>query len=436
MSNPNPSSPDARHIALDLLQAVLVRLRLLDEAFEAEHSIRDLEDRDRAFLRLLVATTLRRLGQIDNLLARCLDKPLPLKAARAYDVLRLGACQLLFLDTAPHAAISTSVNLLKRTALGGYAGLVNAVLRRLDREGRQWVAEQDAASLNTPAWLWRSWTNAYGEDTARAIATAHLREAPTDFTTAADPTIWAELLDGEIMPTGSIRRTSGGDITRLPGFDEAAWWVQDMAAALPVKLLGDVKDLRIGDLCAAPGGKALQLAAAGAHVTAVDRSAPRMRRLTANMERLGLEADVVEADATSWRPETPFDGVLLDAPCSATGTLRRHPDGLWLKKPNDVAKLSALQTRLLAAAGHMVRPGGTLVYCVCSLEAEEGPNQVEAWLASGAPFTRKPVLPEEIGGLGELVTAQGDIRSFPHHLAEKGGMDAFYVARLVRNLES
>ncbi len=430
-ARPSPP-PDARATALDLLAAVLGHRRLLDEAFDADPAVARLPERDRAFARLLAATTLRRLGEIDALLARCVETPLPAKAARVRDVLRLGACQLLFLATPPHAAISTGVELLKHGPLAGYSGLVNAVLRRLDRDGRAWAADQDAARLDTPDWLWRSWSAAYGEAMARAIAGANLREAPTDLTVAGDPAPWAERLDAELLPTGSLRRHGHGDLTQLPGFAEGNWWVQDAAAALPARLLGDVRGQRVADLCAAPGGKTLQLAAAGARVTAVDRSARRLGRVGENLARLRLEAEVIAADATTWRPDTPFDAVLLDAPCSATGTLRRHPDGLWLKRPGDVAKLAALQTRLLEAAGAMVAGGGTLVYCVCSLEPEEGVAQVERLLAAGAPFTRAPIRPDEVGGLAELLTPDGDLRTLPCHLADQGGMDAFFAARLQR----
>jgi 16S rRNA (cytosine967-C5)-methyltransferase len=418
----------ARDIALDLLDAVLVRKRLLDEAFDAAPRLKQLTERDRGFARLLAATVLRRLGQIDDLLGRCMEKPIPLKAGRARDVLRLGAAQLLFLGTPPHAAISTAVDLLKGTELAGFSGLVNAVLRRLDREGRDWVAAQDAGRLNTPGWMWRAWVAAYGEATAAAIAEAHLHEAPIDITTAGDGAAWAERLEAEMLPTGSLRRASG-DIVALPGFAEGAWWVQDMAAAIPVRLLGEVGGRRVADLCAAPGGKTLQLAAAGAHVTAVDRSAKRLERVSENLARMGLAAAIVDAEVTAWTPEAPFDAVLLDAPCSATGTLRRHPDGLRLKQPADVAKLSALQGRLLEAAAAMVAPGGVLVYCVCSLEPAEGIERV-ASLPAG--FRRRPIRADEVGGLAELLTPEGDLRTLPCHLAERGGMDGFFAVRLER----
>ncbi|MGE5477765.1 MAG: RsmB/NOP family class I SAM-dependent RNA methyltransferase [Bacteroidales bacterium] len=432
MSRTRQNRPDPRSVTLDLLSAVLADKRLLDEALDATPALSRLEERDRAFARLLVATVLRRLGQLDDVIGRCLDRGLPNKARRARDVLRLGACQLLFLNTPPHAAIATSVDLVKGTPLAGFAGLINAVLRRLDREGRAWVAAQDAARLNTPDWLWQSWLAAYGAEAARAIATAHLSEAPVDITVAGNPADWAERLEAELLPTGSLRRKGGGDITALPGFAAGNWWVQDMAAALPAQLLGDVKGKRVADLCAAPGGKALQLAVMGAHVTAVDRSAKRLVRFQQNLERLKLSAEIVEADAAAWAPAEPFDAVLLDAPCTATGTLRRHPDGMRLKGPGDVAALADQQTALLRAALAMLKPGGTLVYCVCSLEREEGEGQVERLLAAEPSVRRQPIAAAEIGGLAELLTPAGDLRTLPCHLADKGGMDAFFAARLVK----
>ncbi|ARJ66586.1 MFS transporter [Magnetospirillum sp. ME-1] len=427
MKRVKPSSP--RAIAVDLLSMVLDKGRLLDEVLD-DPRLSPLDERDRGFVRMLLGTTLRRLGQIDSLIEHCLDKPMRAGAAWAEHALRLGICQLLFLDVAPHAAISTTVDLVKGGTQAGFAKLLNAVLRRLDREGRDLIAAQDAELLNTPEWLWRSWARAYGEDIARAIAAAHLVEAPVDISVAADPAAWAERLEASILPTGSLRRSGGGAVVGLPGFDEGKWWVQDAAAALPARLLGDVRGQRVADLCAAPGGKALQLAVAGAKLTALDRSAKRLKRFTDNLRRLGLTANVVEADAGAWIPPEPFDAVLLDAPCSATGTLRRHPDVARHKNPAEVMKLAGVQARLLRAALGMLKPGGLLVYCTCSLEPEEGPDQIAALLAEGAPIERVAIGAEEVGGMAELITPEGDLRTLPCHLGGLGGMDAFFAARL------
>ncbi len=422
----------ARRAALDLIRAVLGRRRPLDEALEAP-SLAVLESRDRAFARLLAAVVLRRLGQLDALVADAVRRPLPRNAVAVRDVLRLGLAQLLFVGTPPHAAVATAVDLVDEIGLGRFKGLVNAVLRRFGRDGAAALAGQDAARLNTPDWLWESWASAFGADAARAIAEAHLDEPPLDLTVKSDPDRWAEALDATRLPTGSLRRSTGGSVAELAGFDAGAWWVQDAAAALPARLFGHVSGWRIADLCAAPGGKTAQLAAAGAQVVAVDRSDRRINVLRQNLERLHLHADTVVADSAEWQPDAPLDAILLDAPCSATGTIRRHPDIQRLKSAEDVAKLADLQARLLRHAVTLLRPGGTLVWCTCSLQPEEGEAQIDRLLASGAPVARVPVSAEEIGGLAEAVTAAGDVRTLPCHGRDWGGLGGFHIARLRRD---
>jgi 16S rRNA (cytosine967-C5)-methyltransferase len=426
------SPPNARQVALDLIGSVLRRKRPLDDAIEDNPEMSALSVRDRAFARLLVATVLRRLGQIDALIADCLNTPLPPRAALVHDVLRLGIAQLLFLRTPPHAAVATSVDIAHNRGFMSHKGLVNAVLRRLGVEGAQRVERQDAARLNTPDWLWHSWSRAYGPDTARAIATAHLKEAPLDLTLRADEDEWSERLQATKLPTGTLRRPSGGSVMSLPGYAEGAWWIQDAAAALPARLFGDIEGQSVIDLCAAPGGKTAQLAKSGARVTAIDRSTRRLERLVSNLQRLSLPVDAVAADALSWRPPELADAVLLDAPCTATGAIRRHPDVPHLKSSEDVARLSAVQENLLRAAVDMVRPGGVLVYCTCSLEPEEGLERVEALLRSGAPVERLPLHPDEIDTPPDWITREGDLRTLPCHLSEFDGIDGFYSARLTR----
>ena len=422
----------ARHVALDLIGAVLGRERPLDEAIDDSSAMAKLSLRDRAFARLLVATVLRRLGQIDALIGDCLANPLPPRAAQVHDILRLGIAQLLFLHTPPHAAVATSVDLAQSRGFLAHKGLVNAVLRRLSVEGPDRISRHDAAALNTPTWLWQSWTRQYGEEDARAIATAHLREAPLDLTPRSNATGWCDSLAATVLPTGTLRRPGGGAVSMLPGYSEGAWWVQDAAAALPARLFGDVAGLNVVDLCAAPGGKTAQLADAGAFVTAVDRSSRRLERLVANMKRLSLPTASIAADALTWRPDHPVDAVLLDAPCSATGAIRRHPDVPHLKRPADVARLATIQDRLLRAALEMLRPGGMLVYCTCSLEPEEGPQRIEALLRSGAPAERRPIAAGEFDASAEWITPDGDLRTLPFHFAEYDGIDGFYAARLVK----
>ena len=425
----------ARLVALELLGAVLRRRRPLDDAIDDNEGMQQLPPRDRAFARLLVATVLRRLGQIDALIAHCLSTPLAARAATVHDILRLGTAQLLFLRTPPHAAVATSVDMAHSSGFLSHKGLVNAVLRRLAIEGPGLVERQDAPRLNTPEWLWQSWSRAYGDAMARNIATAHLKEAPLDLTLRDRDGAWCERLQATQLPTGTLRRSAGGSVTALPGYSEGAWWVQDAAAALPVRLFGCLEGREVLDLCAAPGGKTAQLASAGARVTAIDRSARRLDRLATNLRRLALPVVALVADAMTWRPPEPAEAVLLDAPCTATGAIRRHPDVPHLKQPEDVARLSVVQENLLRAAIDMLRPGGTLVYCTCSLEPEEGAKRIDALLRDGAPVARVPLSADEIGAPPEWITSEGDLRTLPCHLAEYDGVDGFFSARLVR-LES
>jgi 16S rRNA (cytosine967-C5)-methyltransferase len=428
-----------RRIAADILDGVLHKRRMLDDQLDgaaAHPGLRTLSDRDRALMRRLVATVLRRLGTLRHVLSQLLDKGLPGEAPRAQSALMIGAAQILWMDVPDHAAVDLSVRLVQADRRAArYAGLVNAVLRRCAREARPLIAEVESQSLDVPAWLMARWIAHYGEDTARAMARALSHEPPLDLTVKGDATAWASRLHGELLPTGTVRTLLQGPITLLPGFSEGQWWVQDAGAALPAKLFGEVKDRTIADLCAAPGGKTAQLAHAGALVTAVDRSPARVARLRDNLSRLSLTADAVVADAVEWTGG-PFDGVLVDAPCTATGTLRRHPDVAWLKQEADIATLAGLQRRLLKKAVTLLKPGGTLVYCTCSLEPEEGEQAVAALLSDESGLRRVPVEPSEVGGRAELLTALGEIRTLPCHLPHAdprlAGLDGFYAARLVK----
>ena len=366
---------------------------------------------------------------------------MPKDAARVRQILRLGLCQLVFLATPAHAAVDSSVALARQRRCAAHAALINAVLRRLAREAPARLAGDDAARLNTPGWLWDSWVEAYGGDVARAIAESHLREASLDLTlnAAPSPARREEAVAGlaaccgvRRLATGTLRLDAHAPVPDLPGFAEGAWWAQDAAAALPARLFGRIASKKVIDLCAAPGGKTAQLAAAGARVTAVDISPARLARLAGNLRRLRLDATLVCADARSWRPDEPADGVLLDVPCSATGTIRRHPDVARLKRPDDVASLVRLQGELAAHVAGLLRPGGILVYCACSLQPAEGAGIIAALLRAGVPLERRPIEADEVGGLGELIDAAGDLRTLPCHLAGEGGLDGFYAARLVR----
>ena len=419
-------------VALDSLMACLDDRQPLDHVLDRDRRFAALEPRDRALVRTLTSQTCRRLGQIDDLLASCLDRPLPAKERTARAILRLGAVQLLFLDFAAHAAVDTSVRLAHARAKG-LVPFVNAVLRRLQREGPSRVAAQEAGRLNTPDWLFRSWEDAYGASAAHAIARAHLERAALDISVIDDAERWAARLGARILPTGGLRLPSSGAVSELPGYGCGRWWVQDAAASLPARLLGDVAGKDVLDLCAAPGGKTAQLAAAGARVTALDRSEERMKTLGANMKRLRLGVRTVIADALAWQCDSRFDAVLLDAPCSGTGAIRRHPDILRTKTGRDPARLAGLQERLIGRALAHLKPGGVLVYSVCSLQREEG----EAHLASLPGGCRlDPVGPEEVGGLAEIVSRGGTLRTLPVHLGSLGGLDGFFAMRLRRGIEA
>jgi 16S rRNA (cytosine967-C5)-methyltransferase len=415
----------ARIAALHLVELALDHRGGLEEAM-SHPPFERLEPRDRGLARMLAMTLLRRLGPIDKALQAKLQKEPPPAVTM---LLRLGVAQLLYMDVPAFAAINTTVQL---TAQGkstrNFKNLVNAVLRSISREPPPELEPEAAA----PGWLYARWSAAFGEAAARDIARMIPEEPATDLSLRdpADASALAEALQAEQLAGGGLRVAHGGDITAWPGYVEGQWWVQDAAAAIPAQLLAVRAGETAIDLCAAPGGKTLQLAATGAEVLALDRSASRLRRVSQSLERTSLTAEVICAESESWPDERLFDAVLLDAPCSATGTFRRHPDVLWGTKPGDIAKLSAVQSRMLDAAARRVKPGGRMVYCVCSLEREEGEDQVAAFLKRTPDFTLAPVAPGEGGGPAASITAEGMVRILPHHMA--GGMDGFFAARLVR----
>ncbi|GJD50368.1 Ribosomal RNA small subunit methyltransferase B [Methylobacterium crusticola] len=433
----------ARRLAASSVAHLLGKGRgtALDDAIDTGRDKAGMAPQDLGLARAIAATTFRHLGVIRHALGRRLDQGLPADQPGLLAVLATGAAQILYLNVQDHAAVDLAVRLAKtEPSLRHLGGLVNAVLRRVAREQEAIRREGDAdpLGLNTPAWLARRWTATYGAQAARAIAAAHARGASLDLTTRGDPAALAGSLGGRVLPTGLGLRLDDArtPVPQLPGFEAGTWWVQDAAAALPARLLAPEPGARVADLCAAPGGKTAQLAAAGAAVLAVDRSAARLRRLEANLARLGLAAEVRAADALTLPEDEPFDAVLLDAPCTATGTVRRHPDVAWTKHEADLARLAALQARLLDKAARLVRPGGRLVYCTCSLEPEEGEAQAAAFLARTPGFARLPVAPDEVGGDAAFVTPAGDLRTLPSHWppapGERGGLDGFYAVRLRR----
>jgi 16S rRNA (cytosine967-C5)-methyltransferase len=414
----------ARRAALAILSSVLQKRRPLDAGLD---QLTGLATRDAGFARALVSETLRHMGALDAVLRKFVAKPLaPHKAGAASEILLLGACELLILKVAPHAAVDAANELAAKDAKAvHFKPLINAVLRNLAKEGEAVLSGLDRERLSTPDWLWTRWTAQYDTDTARLIARAHQQEAPIDIVLKSSDATFppSDLLFGAVR-----RLTDPGRIEELGGFAEGAWWVQDAAATLPALLLGDVAGENVIDLCAAPGGKTMQLAAAGAKVIAVEIDAARAARIRENLDRTKLEAEIVQADARDFEGRAPY--VLIDAPCTATGTIRRHPDLPWIKGAADVTVSAAAAYEILESGAAMLELGGTLVFAVCSLEREESEEQIAAFLAAHPDFARAPVTTDEVFGHGEWITPDGDLRTLPCHLS--GGMDGFYAARLKR----
>lgn len=406
--------PDpTRDASFLLLHAVLSKGKPLDAALDALPRI---ETRDKSAAHRLAACVLRHTGTLDAVLEPYLRREPP---PDLRIILHIGAAGFLFLGTPPHAAVGTAVDLARSRKLTAFAGLVNAVLRRVVQAGPAVLDELDMPRLDTPTWAWASWGTA-----ARGIASAHANEASLDISTL--PGFIPD--SGTALPTGSWRFPAGTSVADVPGFTAGKAWVQDAAAALPAKLLAPEKGERVLDLCAAPGGKTAQLAAMGANVTAIERDQTRMATLRENLTRLNLTAETILADGTNWQPADLFPAILLDAPCSATGTIRRHPEILHLRKPRDIETMTKTQDALLDAAASMLAPGGRLIYAVCSLQPQEGVMRIDSACARLGLERMKLTLP----ALPETVTAEGDIRTHPGLWSEAGGMDGFFIARLVR----
>lgn len=419
-----------RLAAAELLHGVLHDEKLLSDMLEGKDSpLNDLPPSGRARAQSLALSTMRHLGPIDIVLDQFLQKSPPLKVRNA---LRIAANEMLVDGIAVHAAVDAAVNMVKAShKLQHLKGLTNAVARRVAEHGPEIWADMDPQSL--PEWLENPIERAYGEEALHAIEAAHAAGAPLDLTLRDQTTAekWAKELDAEILPTGSLRLQNPGQVSAMAGFEEGAWWVQDAAAALPAQLLGDIKGLRALDLCAAPGGKTMQLAAAGGDVLAVDIAKPRLKRVTENLRRTKLSAKIVTADAVRWAPEEKFDVILLDAPCSATGTIRRHPD-LPFAKSGDLKVLLRLQQKLLTRAFDWLKPGGRIVYCTCSLLASEGEGQISSFLANHEDAKQLPV-PKSLNLPDEWTDDYGGLRLRPDFWADRGGMDGFYAAILQKS---
>ncbi|WP_420547041.1 RsmB/NOP family class I SAM-dependent RNA methyltransferase [Curvivirga sp.] len=429
----------ARLVALRMLRRILDKGQSFDQAqIQLADDLKQLEDRDKGFARAIVLNSLRYKGQLDALAEEFLERPVTGDQGMVAHFLRVGMVQLLILDTPPHAAVGELLSLLDKTSefaiIRKFKGLINAILGRADREGDALLAIQNAAKLNTPAWIWDSWVRDYGEETAQAMAEANLEEAPIDVSPRHLKDA-EKLTDAIDLPGGGQRLPAGYHMQNVPGFSEGHWWVQDLASSLPLKiadkLIGGFDGKTALDLCAAPGGKTMQMAAAGAKVTAVDISKSRLARLHENLDRMGLSADIHVADVVKWKPTEQADIVFVDAPCGATGTMRRHPDLAHIKSQEDVDKLVATQARLLPAAWDMVKSGGYMMYAVCSLQKEEAEHQFQSFMNSLSDGEFIAIPKDVVSGVEDCITDEGLLRCRPDILSEIGGMDGFF-AGLIR----
>jgi 16S rRNA (cytosine967-C5)-methyltransferase len=433
----------ARKCAVLAVEDLLVRNLALDESLErilSEADGRNLSERDRGLTRAIAMVATRRLGTIGQILMARLEKGLPHHSGKLESILVVGVAQLLFLDVPDHAAVDLSVRLvLADHEARRFVKLANGILRTIARERSSILASEDPLGRDTPEWLAKKWTDTYGPEVAGKIAAANMQEAGLDLTVKSHAAQWAEKLDGHVLPTGSVRLYGKASISNLFGYSDGEWWVQDAAAALPARLLSTKPGEYIADLCAAPGGKTAQLALTGAKVVALDRSAKRLERLKENMDRLRLSVESIAIDVLNY-DGGPFDAILLDAPCTATGTIRRHPDVAWTKNEEDLRKLAILQSRLLKKAIELLKPGGRLIYCTCSLEPEEGEEQIAKLLASDQRVTRWPFKHNEISDLDseltQAINQKGELRTFPFMLPNEDprlqGIDGFFAARLLR----
>jgi len=432
MTNENNS----REAAFFILKKVLDDGVTLDAASEIifEELPVEISPQERGFIRHVTTTVIRRLGQLDKIINHCTKTKLGNTQMAIRHVLRLGIAQLLFSEVPAHAAVNTSVNLVQNKVskkLQYLKNTVNAVLRNVDRERESLLKKSSNTRLNFPNWLLKGWDDRYGQAAVKEILDHLLVEAPLDINLKPELDIneWAEKLKGKVVP-GGIRLLKAGKITELEGYFEGAWWVQDMGARIPANLLGANKNDRVLDLCAAPGGKAAQSAAKGAKVTAIDLSRSRLGRLRMNMQRLGFDIEIIAADILKFEPEQGFDYILLDAPCSSTGTIRRHPEILHMRSPSDIKAMMDIQIKMLDHASTLLNKGGTLVYSVCSMEQAEGPDQIKNLLARDDTLQRQDILKEEMPGLEQTILPTGDVQTLSYHY--EGGMDGFFISRLVK----
>ena len=430
--------------AAKLLAAVIDRKTPLDGMLDAtggNPAYMALSEADRGLVRAILNTALRHLPRIDAMLASLVSTPLPDGARALHHVLTVAAAQILYLDIPDHSAVDLAVEQANRDPRNKrFAGLVNAVLRRLVRDKAE-LLDSVASVSPVPEWFMKRLAKAYGAERAATIAETQLIPAAIDLTVKSDREGWAARLGGLVLPTGSVRLAAfDGSVSALEGYEDGEWWVQDAAAAIPARLLGDLTGKRIADLCAAPGGKTAQLALAGADVTAVEQSKSRLKRLETNLARLKLSATSLAENLLDLQPSELYDGVLLDAPCSSTGTTRRHPDVLWTKGPDDIEKLAALQEKLLRHALTLVRSGGRIVFCNCSLDPLEGEELIARVLGDTPGLARIAVSPADWPGLEIAINQKGEVRTTPDMMPVADGfspgMDGFFAAVLEKLVES
>jgi 16S rRNA (cytosine967-C5)-methyltransferase len=431
----------ARQAASRLLAAVIDKKTSLDGMLDqtgGNPAYMALSPADRGLVRAILNTTLRHLPRIEAMIGSLLKTPLPEGARALQHVLAVAAAQILYLDVPDRAAVDLAVEQANSDPRNKrFASLVNALLRRLSSDKERLLFEVGASVTALPAWFAGRLSAVYGPEAALAIGEAHLTPAAIDLTVKSDPEGWARRLGGIVLPTGSVRLADyDGSVADLEGYADGEWWVQDAAAAIPARLFGSLRGKRVVDLCAAPGGKTAQLILAGAEVTALDMSANRLRRLRENLDRLRLDAELIEGNAGDYKPSGLFDAALLDAPCSSTGTVRRHPDVPWTKGIDDVRKLAGVQERLLTHALSLVKPGGVVVFSNCSLDPMEGEEMIERLLDHHDAVSRAPVAPSDLPGLEEAVTPKGEVRTTPAMLKastpDASGLDGFYACVLRR----
>ena len=448
----------ARTITTTILTRVIDDGRGLDGLLDTRHGpseFRKLNDADKSLVRAIATTAFRHRGEIEFAFSKMLDRRLPKNARHLIHTLHGAAAQILFMDVPDSAAVDLAVTALKEDKRSTrFASLANAILRRMSREKESLFDNQTAdqiAEMNLAPWLHKRIKKSYGRARLPAIARQHMLEPLLDITVKSDPKIWAGKLGGVHLFGNSIRVSTKGNIENWEGYQEGKWWVQDAAAHLPALLFGDIRDKKAADLCAAPGGKTAQLILAGAHVTALEISQNRLKRLQQNLERLNLKANLINTDIFEWVPDELFDAILLDAPCSSTGTIRRHPDVQWAKSPQVVDELATLQEKMILTAAHFLKPGGTLLFSNCSIDRVEGEDifaRINKLTTSG--LTADPITSQEVFGLNEALTGQGTVRTLPCHLQDISppkellqekeidplrftGMDGFFAARFKRN---